>query len=90
MKRVQYVNRTTSSAEDNWEDDRIQRIDNTRQNKKFYNATLLVNNLPIKFFIDSVSPVTLLPECLISKITPIEQLKTTYKDVNNQKISFVL
>ena len=48
----------------------------------------MVNNVPIKFIIDSGSPVTLIPECLFSKITPIEPLKTTYQDVNNQKISF--
>ena len=48
----------------------------------------MVNNVPVKFIIDSGSPVTLIPECLFSKITPIEPLKTTYKDVNNQKIDF--
>ena len=89
MRRVQYVDKTTSSAEeDNWNYEKIQRIENTKQKKGFYNATLLVNNVPIKFIIDSGSPVTLIPECLFSKITPIEPLKTTYKDVNNQKISF--
>ena len=89
MRRVQYVDKTTSSAEeDNWDYEKIQRIENTKQKKGFYNATLLVNNVPIKFIIDSGSPVTPIPECLFSKITPIEPLKTTYKDVNNQKISF--
>ena len=40
-KRVQYVDRTTSSLEEvNWEYDRIQRIDNTKLKKDFYNATL--------------------------------------------------
>ena len=48
----------------------------------------MVNNVPVKFIIDSGSPVTPIPECLFSKITPIEPLKTTYKDVNNQKIDF--
>ena len=72
MKRVQYVDRTTTTAEeDNWEYHRIQRIDNTKQKKGFYNATPLVNNVPINFIIDSGSPVTLIPECLFSKITPI-------------------
>ena len=88
MRRVQYVDKTTSSAEeDNWDYEKIQRIEITKQKKGFYNATLLVNNVPIKFIIDSGQPVTLIPECLFSKITPIEPLKTTYKDVNNQKIS---
>ena len=41
MKRVQYVNKTTSSAEDdNWDYDKIQRTENTKQKKGFYNATL--------------------------------------------------
>ena len=89
MRRVQYVYGTTSSAEeDNWDYDRIQRIENTEQKKGFYNATLLVNNVPIKFIIDSGSQVTLIPECLFSKITPIEPLKPSYKDANNRKIDF--
>ena len=89
MRRVQYVDKTTSSAEeDNWDYDKIQRIENTKQKKGFYNATLLVNSVPIKLIIDSGSPVTLIPECFLSKITPIETLKTTYKDVNIQKIDF--
>ena len=88
MRRVQYVDKTISSAEDNWDYDRIQRTENTKQKKGFHNATLLVNNVPIKFIIDSGSPVTLIPECLFSKITPIEPLKTTNKDKNNQKIDF--
>ena len=88
MRRVQYVDKTTSSAEeDNWDHDKIQRIENTKQKKGFYNATLSVNIVPIKFIIDSGSPATLIPDCLFSKIT-IEPLKITYKDVNNQKIDF--
>ena len=64
-------------------------MNNTKQKKGFYNATLLFNNVPIKFILDSGSPVTLIPECLFGKITPTEQLKATYKDVNNQQINFV-
>ena len=86
-KRVQYLQKTTSSAEeDNWDYNRIQRKNDNKQKKDFYNATLLVNNVPIKFMIDSGSPVTINPECLINDITTIKPLKTTYKDVNNQKI----
>ena len=48
----------------------------------------MVNNLPINFTIDSGSPVTVIAEGLFNKITPLERLKTTYKDVNNQKIDF--
>ena len=88
-KRVQYIEKTTSSAEeDNWDYNRIQRINDKEQKKDFYNATLLINNVPIKFIIDSGSPVTLIPECLFNDITTIKPLKTTYKDVNNQRIEF--
>ena len=49
--------RTSSAAEaDNWEYNRIQKIDNTKQKKGFFNAKLLVNNVPIKLIIDSSSP----------------------------------
>ena len=90
LKLVRYVDRTTSSAEEDiWEYDRIQRIDNTKLKKGFYAATLLVNNVPIKINIESGSPVTLIPECLFSKITPIERIMATYKDVNNKKVKFV-
>ena len=48
----------------------------------------MVNNVPIKLIKDSGSPVTLIPECLFNDITTIKPLKTTYKDVNNQRIEF--
>ena len=80
MRRVRYVDKTTSSAkEDNWDYEKIQRIENTKQKKDFYNATLLVNNVQIKFIIDSGSPVTLIPECLFNKIPPIEPLQPLTK-----------
>ena len=88
-KRVQYIEKTTSTAEeDNWDYIRIQRKNDNEQKKDFYNATLLVNNVPIKVIIDSGSPVTLIPECLFNDKTTIKPLKTTYKDVNNQRIEF--
>ena len=88
-KRVQCIEKTTSSAEeDNWDYNRIQRINDKEQKKDFYNATLLVNNVPTKFIIDSGSPVTLIPECLFNDITTNKPFKTTYKDVNNQRIEF--
>ena len=52
-------------------------------------SKFIILTTPIKFIINSGSPVTLIPECLSSKLTPIETLKVTYKDVNNQKINFV-
>ena len=32
--------------------------------------------------------MTLIPKCLFNDITTIKPLKTTYKDVNNQRIEF--
>ena len=62
-KEFNTFEKTTSSAEeDNWDYNRIQRTNDKEQKKDFYNATLLVNNVPIKFIIDSGSPVTLIPE----------------------------
>ena len=87
-QRVQYFEKTTSSAEENWDYNRVQRINDKEQKKDFYNATLLVNNVPKKFIIDSGSPVTLIPECLFNDIATIKPLKTTYKNVNNQRIEF--
>ena len=57
--------------------------------KVFYNTTLLVNERPIKFIIDSGSPVTLIPNCLFNKTTEAEPLITTYRDVNNHWIEFI-
>ena len=50
--------------------------------------TVLVNNRPIKFIIDSESPVTLIPEQKFNGITPIYLLQEEYKDINNNKIKF--
>ena len=48
----------------------------------------MVNNVPRKFIIDNSLPVTLIPECLFNDITTVKPLKTTYKDVNTQRIEF--
>ena len=88
-KKVQYIEKTTSSTEeDDWDYDKIQRQNDNKQKKDFFNATLLVNHLPIKFIVISGSPVTLFPELLFNDITPMKPLNATYKDVNNQKIEF--
>ena len=51
--------------------DKIHKINDTKQQGGFYKGTLLVNNVPIKFIIDSVSPVTFVPECFITTIKPL-------------------
>ena len=84
-KRIQHVDKVSSSAEeDNWDYNKIQRINNNKKNGEYLHATLLVNNAPIKFIIDSGSPVTLIPQRLFNKITEVEELKTNYKDVNDR------
>ena len=61
-KKTQYVDKTTSSAEeDNWDYDKIQKINNNKKKNDYIYVTLLVNNAPKKFIIDSGSPVTLIP-----------------------------
>ena len=89
-KRIQHVDKVSSSAEkDNWDYNKIQRINNNKKNGEYLHATLLVNNAPINFIIDSGSPVTLIPQRLFNKITDVEELKTNYKDVSDNKIAFL-
>ena len=86
-KRIQHVDKTTSSAEeDNWDYDKIQRINNSKKKNDYIYVTLLVNNAPIKFIIDSGSPVTLIPKRLFNEITKVEKMNNDYKDVNDNKI----
>ena len=87
---------TSSAEEDDWSPNTIhcinQKIHSTRQMNKdgpdFFTLTALVNNRPIKFIIDSGSPVTLIPKSLFNRITPLKPLKTEYRDVNDNKIQF--
>ena len=89
-------NETSSAEEDDRSPNTIhyinQKIHSTRQiNKDFSDfSTLiaLVNNRPIKFIIDSGSPVTLIPKSLFNRVTPLKPLKTEYRDVNDNRIKF--
>ena len=88
LKKIQHIERKSSSAEeDDWDYNKIQKINGSDQ-KIFYDTTLLVNERQIKFIIDNVSPVTLIPNCLLNKTTEGEPLNTTYRDVNNNQIEF--
>ena len=88
-RRIQYVDKTSSSAEENnWDYDKIQSVNNKKKDDYIY-LLLLVNNEPIKFIIDSGSPVTLIPQRLFDNITKVEKMNTNYKDVNDNKIEFV-
>ena len=87
-KRIQYVDKISSSAEeDNWDYNKIQSINNKKKKEDFFHATLLVNDVPIKFIIDSGSPVTLIPQKLFKGTSEVTKLNTNYKDVND-KIEF--
>ena len=69
LKKVHNIERKLSSAEeDNWDYNTIQKI-NGKDPKAFYDTTLLVNEGPINFIIDSGLPVTLIPNCLFNELT---------------------
>ena len=88
---------TSSAEEDDWSQDTIhcinQKIHSTRQVNKdgpdIVTLTALVNKRPIKFIIDSRSPVALIPKSLFNGTTPLKPLKTAeYRDVNDNIIRF--
>ena len=54
----------------------------------FYTRTLLVNNRPIKFIVDTSSPVTPIPKVKFNKITAVKPVSEDYRDVNDNKIKF--
>ena len=87
---------TSSAGEDDWTPNTIhsvkQKIHSTRSTNingpEFFTVTALVNNRPIKFIIDSGSPVTLISKSQFNKITPLRTLETEYRDVNDNRIRF--
>ena len=87
---------TSSAEEDDWSPNTIHcinlKIHSTRQVNKdgpdFFTLTALGYNRPIKFIIDSGSPVTPIRKSLYNKITSLKPLKTEYRDVNDNKIRF--
>ena len=97
-KRVNHImeEETSSANEDDWTPNTIhsvkQKIHSTRSinsnGPDFFTITALVNNRPIKFIIDSGSPVTIIPKSLFNNITKLHPLKTEYRDVNDNRIQF--
>ena len=93
VKRIQ-EHATSSAEEDDWSPNTIysvnQKIHSTRQMKKngpgFFTLTALVKNRPIKFIMDSGSPVTLIPKSLFNRITPLKPVETEYRDVNDNRM----
>ena len=89
LKRIKHVDRTASSAEENWDCDKIQKINTNKKKGDYIYVALLKNNTPVNIIIDSGSPVTLIPQRLFNKTTKIENLNTNYKDVSDNNIEFV-
>ena len=97
-KRVNHVqdNEASSAEEDVWSPNTIhsvnQKVHSTRQMKQngpeFFTRTALVNNRPIKFIMDSGSPVTLIPKLLFNRITPLKPIGIEYRDVNDNRMKF--
>ena len=80
---------SSSAEEDDWDYNKIQSINNNKKKKEdFFHATRLVNDVPMKFIIDSGSLVTLIPHKLFKGTSEVMKLNTNYKDVNDIKIEF--
>ena len=85
---------TSSAGEDYWTPNTIhsvkQKIHSTRSTNnngpQFFTITALVINRPIKFIVDSGSPVTLISKSHLNKIIPLRPLETEYRDVNDRRI----
>ena len=85
---------TSSAGEDDWTPTTIhsvkQKIHSTRSTNdngpEFFTVTALVNNRPIKFIIDSGSPVSLMSKSQFNKITPFRPLEAEYRDVIDNRI----
>ena len=96
IKHIQQDSEATSAEQDNWTPSKIHSINNTvhstrqiyKDGQPFFTVTVLVNNRPIKFIIDSGSPVTLIPKQKFNGTTIKYPLNEEYRDVNNNKIKF--
>ena len=77
IEEKQLIERKSSSAaEDNWDHNKIQKINGSVQ-RVFYITTLFLNERPIKLILNSGSPVKLISNCLFTKTTEVEPLITT-------------
>ena len=95
-KRINHIqdDEASSAEDDDWSPNTIhsvnQKVHSTHQTKKngleFFTITALVNSRPIKFIIDSGSPVTLIPKSQFNVITPLRPIGTEYRDVKDNRI----
>ena len=98
MKKINLVaeEETNSADEHDWTSDRIHSIQpkiqsltkSAKNGPPFYMTTVLVNNRPIKFIMDTSSPVTLIPKSKFNKVTTLTPITVDYRDVNDKKIKF--
>ena len=98
MKTISHIaeEEADSADDDDWTPDRLHSIQNkihslATNNKNgplFYTATLFVNNRPIKFVIDTGSPVTLIPKSKFNKVRALKSITVDYRNVNDNKIKF--
>ena len=98
MRKINHIadEEAESADEDDWIPDKIhliqQKINSVGTTNKngnpFYTKTLLVNNRPIKFIVDTGSPVTLIPKLKFNRTTEINPVIEDYRDVNDNKIKF--
>ena len=86
--------KTYNVDEDDWIPDRIHSIQQkihsigrkSKNGPPFCTKTLLFNNRPIKFIVDTGSPVILIPKMKFNKITTIKPVIEDYRDVNDNEI----
>ena len=100
MRKINHIadEEAESADEDDWIPDKIhskqQKINSIGVTNKngipFYTKTLLVNNRPIEFIVDTGSPVPLITKLKFNKITAIKPVSEDYRDVNDNKIKFAV
>ena len=88
-QRIQHISERTdsSNAEDQWTPDRIHLIQRTihsthgmdKKSENYYTETVLVNGRPIKFIVDTGSPVTLIPMAKFNNTTKIKPMTKNTK-----------
>ena len=98
MRKINHIadEEAESADEDDWTPEKILSIQQKTNsmgatNKNgilFYTRRLLVNNRPIKFIVDTGSPVTPIPKLKFNKITAVKPVSEDYWDVNDNKIHF--
>ena len=87
---------TSSAGEDDWTPNTIHSVKQKKHSTRstnnngpeFFTVTALLNNRPIKFIIDSGSPVTLISKSQFNKVTPLRPLETEHSDVNDNRTRF--